>query len=97
MSNLYAHREEQNNQKFDQLAQTLSQFRTTVNHDIHESIQQENGLLDQLNDNFSNLMQSVKRTSGNLSTVMNRNSSLVRIVAIILLAFFIVWMLFKLL
>ncbi|WLF76457.1 v-SNARE [Lodderomyces elongisporus] len=96
MSDLYAHREEQNNQKFEQLAQTLSQFRNTVNRDIHDSIQQENGLLNQLSDNFSNLMQQVKRTSGNLTTVMNRNSSLTRIVGLILLGFFVIWMLFKL-
>ncbi|EDK41987.1 conserved hypothetical protein [Lodderomyces elongisporus NRRL YB-4239] len=96
MSDLYAHREEQNNQKFEQLAQTLSQFRNTVNRDIHDSIQQENGLLNQLSDNFSNLMQQVKRTLGNLTTVMNRNSSLTRIVGLILLGFFVIWMLFKL-
>ncbi|CCG20710.1 Sft1 Golgi v-SNARE [Candida orthopsilosis Co 90-125] len=95
-SNLYSHREEQNNQKFEQLANTLHQFRTTVNNDIHDSIQQESGLLHQLNDNFSSLMQSVKQTSGNLTTVMNRNAGLTRIVGIILLGFFVIWMLFKL-
>lgn len=95
-SNLYSHREEQNNQKFEQLANTLHQFRTTVNNDIHDSIQQELGLLHQLNDNFSSLMQLVKQTLGNLTTVMNRNAGLTRIVGIILLGFFVIWMLFKL-
>ena len=96
-SNLYSHREQQNNQKFDQLANTLHQFRTTVNNDIHDSIEQELGLLHQLNDNFSSLMQLVKKTLGNLTTVMNRNAGLTRIVGIILGAFFVIWMLFKLL
>ncbi|KAI5963634.1 SFT1 [Candida pseudojiufengensis] len=96
MSNLYSHREEQNNQKFEQLAQTLNQFKNTINNDINDSINQESGLINQLNENFSNLMSSVSRTSGNLRTVMNRNQSLTRIVGIILGGFFIVWMLFKL-
>lgn len=96
-SNLYSHREQQNNQKFDQLANTLHQFRTTVNNDIHDSIEQELGLLHQLNDNFSSLMHMVKKTLGNLTTVMNRNAGLTRIVGIILGAFFVIWMLFKLL
>lgn len=96
MSNLYAHREEQNNQRFDQLAQTLHQFRTVVNDDIHGSIQQENLLLDSLNDNFSQAWVKVKRTSGDLRTVMNRNASLTRIVGIILLGFAVIWTLLKL-
>jgi len=95
-SNLYSHREQQNNQKFEQLANTLHQFRTTVNNDIHDSIQQELGLLHQLNDNFSSLMQLVKSTLSNLTNVMNRNAGLTRIVGIILLGFFVIWMLFKL-
>ncbi|EGW34510.1 uncharacterized protein SPAPADRAFT_149498 [Spathaspora passalidarum NRRL Y-27907] len=92
---LYSTREDQNNQRFDQLAHTLHQFRTTVNNDIHGSIQQENSILDSLSDNFSSLMVSVKRTSGELRTVMNRNASLTRIVGMILLVFFIIWMLYK--
>lgn len=96
MSNLYAHREEQNNQRFDQLAQTLHQFRTVVNDDIHGSIQQENLLLDSLGDNFSQAWVKVKRTSGDLRTVMNRNASLTRIVGIILLVFIVIWTLLKL-
>ena len=95
-SNLYSHREQQNNQKFEQLANTLHQFRTTVNNDIHDSIQQELGLLHRLNDNFSSLMQLVKSTLSNLTNVMNRNAGLTRIVGIILLGFFVIWMLFKL-
>lgn len=95
-SNLYSHREQQNNQKFEQLANTLHQFRTTVNNDIHDSIQQELGLLHQLNDNFSSLMQLVKSTLSNLTNVMNRNAGLTRIVGIILLGFFVIWMLYKL-
>lgn len=94
--NLYSHRENQNNQRFDQLAQTLHQFRNTVNNDIHGSIQQENLILDSLNDNFGQLMTLVKRTSGELRSVMTRNASLTKIVGLILLAFFVIWMLFKL-
>ncbi|CUM45970.1 unnamed protein product [Debaryomyces fabryi] len=97
MSNpLYSHREQENNQRFDNLAQTLNQFRNTVNNDIHGSIQQENLTLDLLSDNFSQLMHLVKRTSGDLRNVMNRNASLTRIVGLILLAFFVIWMLYKL-
>lgn len=94
--NLYSHRENQNNQRFDQLAQTLHQFRNTVNNDIHGSIQQENLILDSLNDNFGQLMTLVKRTSGELRSVMTRNAGLTKIVGLILLAFFVIWMLFKL-
>lgn len=97
MSNpLYSHREQQNNQRFDQLAQTLNQFRTTVSNDIHGSIQQENLTLDLLGENFGQMMQLVKRTSGDLRNVMHRNASLVRIVGLVLLAFFVIWMLYKL-
>lgn len=71
MSNLYGHREEQNNQRFDQLAQTLHQFRTTVDNDIHGGIQQEMLTLDLLNDNFAQLWTKVKRSSGDLRTVMS--------------------------
>lgn len=96
MSNLYSHREEQNNQRFDQLAQTLHQFRNVVNDDIHGSIQQESLTLDLLNDNFSQVWSKVKRTSGDLRNVMNRNASLTRIVGVILICFVILWMLSKL-
>lgn len=95
MSNLYGHREEQNNQRFDQLAQTLHQFRTTVDNDIHGTVQQDMLTLDVLNDNFSQLWTKVKRTSGDLRTVMTRNASLTRIVFAILLIFFLLWTLAK--
>ncbi|CCE86919.1 Piso0_005442 [Millerozyma farinosa CBS 7064] len=93
---LYSHREQQNDQRFDQLAQTLHQFRNTVSNDIRGVIQQENSTLDLLNDGFSQLMTQVKRTSGNLTTVLKRNANLTRLVGGILLIFFVIWMLFKL-
>ncbi|CAH2350021.1 hypothetical protein CLIB1423_01S00628 [[Candida] railenensis] len=92
----YANREQQNNQRFDQLASTLHQFRTTVNNDIHGSIQQENSTLDLLGENFNQLMNQVKRTSSDLRGVMARNASITRIVGIILLCFVVIWMLSKL-
>lgn len=94
---MYSAREQQNNQRFDELAQTLHQFRSTVNNDIHGSIQQENLVIDMLGDNFSHLMTLVKETSGNLRTVMTRNASLTRVVFIILIAFVVIWTLYKLL
>lgn len=96
MSNLYGHREEQNNQRFDQLAQTLHQFRTTVDNDIHGGIQQEMLTLDLLNDNFAQLWTKVKRSSGDLRTVMSRNASLTKIVFLILVFFFVIWTITKL-
>ncbi|SGZ53422.1 CIC11C00000001024 [Sungouiella intermedia] len=96
MSNLYSHREEQNNQRFDQLAQTLQQFRTTVDNDIHGAVQLDMLTLDLLNDNFGQLWTKVRRTSGELRNVMNRNASLSRIVVIILLIFFLLWTVAKL-
>ncbi|EGV65340.1 v-SNARE [Yamadazyma tenuis] len=93
--NLYSHREGQNNQRFDELASTLRQFRNTVD-DIQSNVQQENSMLNLLNDNFGRMMLSVKRTSGELRTVMNRNSSLTKTVGVILIFFFVVWMLYKL-
>lgn len=96
MSNLYNHREEQNNQRFDQLAQTLHQFRTTVDNDIHGGIRQEMLTLDLLNDNFAQLWSKVKRSSGDLQTVMNRNASLTKIVFTILVFFFVIWTISKL-
>lgn len=96
MSNLYGHREEQNNQRFDDLSHTLSLFRETVDRDIHGRVQQEMLTLDLLNDNFSNLWQKVKRTSGDLQTVMTRNASLTRIIAIILIVFVLLWTLYHL-
>ncbi|CAI5755696.1 unnamed protein product [Candida verbasci] len=93
---LYSHREDQNNQRFDHLASTLHQFRNTVDRDIHGQVQQEDSLLNNLNENFQSLMHSVQRTSGDLRNVMNRNTSLTRIIGIILLGFFVLWMLYKL-
>lgn len=92
---LYSQREQQNNQQFDHLALTLHQFRTTVNNDIHGAIQQEL-ILDTLGDQFGQLMNLVKRTSGDLRSVMNRNASLTRVVGLILLGFFVIWSLYKL-
>lgn len=92
----YANREQQNNQRFDQLALTLHQFRTTVNNDIHGTIQQENLTLDLLGENFNQLVLQVKRTSSDLRGVMARNASLTRVVGLILLGFVVIWMLLKL-
>lgn len=94
--NLYSYREQQNNQQFDQLAQTLNQFRNTVNQDIHGSIQQEGLILNSLGENFESMMVQVRRTSHDLQTVMNRNASLTRIVGIMLLGFIIIYTLYKL-
>lgn len=96
MSDLYGHREEQNNQRFDQLSQTLQQFRTTVDRDIHGRVQLEMLTLDSLNDSFGLLWTKVKRTSGDLQTVMTRNASLTRIVVILLGVFFVIMTLIKL-
>lgn len=92
----YANREQQNNQRFDQLALTLHQFRTTVNNEIHGAIQLENLTLDLLGENFNQLMSQVKRTSSDLRGVMTRNASITRIVGLILLGFVVIWMILKL-
>lgn len=96
MSNLYGHREEQNNQRFDNLSRTLSLFRETVDRHIHGRVQQEMLTLDLLNYNFSNLWQKVQRSSGDLRTVMTRNASLTRIVIIILALFILLWTVYHL-
>lgn len=93
---LYALREAQNDLKFDQLALTLQQFRTTVDRDIHGQITSEQLLLDQLNENFLNMMEKVKRSGGNLRTVMSRNASLSRVVFVILGIFIVIWLLYHL-
>lgn len=95
MSNLYGHREQENNERFNQLADTLSQFRNTVEHDIQGGIRSELNILDSLSDNFSQLWTRVKRSSNDLSTTMRRNSNLSRIVGLILLLFFVIWMIYK--
>lgn len=96
MSNLYSHREAQNGERFDQLANTLNQFRNTVENDIHAGIQNEQLTLDLLNDNFGQLWSKLKRSSGDLRTVMNRNASLAKLVGLFLLMAFILWTLNKL-
>lgn len=96
MSSLYGFREEENSQRFNQLADTLNQFRNTVENDIQGGLRTEQNLLDSLNDNFSQLWTRVKRTSTDLSAVIKRNSNLSRIVGLILAAFFVAWMLYKL-
>lgn len=95
MSNLYGHREQENNERFNQLADTLSQFRNTVEHDIQGGIRSELNILDSLSDNFSQLWTRVKRSSNDLSTTMRRNSNLSRIVGLIVLLFFVIWMIYK--
>lgn len=96
MSNLYSHREVQNGERFDQLANTLNQFRNTVENDIHGGIQNEQLTLDLLNDNFGQLWTKLKRSSGDLRTIMNRNASLAKLVGLFLLMAFILWTLNKL-
>lgn len=95
MSNLYGHREQENNDRFNQLADTLSQFRNTVEQEIQGGVRSELNILTSMNDSFSQLWTRVKRSSGDLSTTMRRNSNLSRIVGIILLLFFIAWMIYK--
>ena len=96
MSNLYGHREDQNNERFDNLSHTLSLFRETVDSHIHGRVQQEMLTLDLLNNNLSNLWQNVQRSSGDLLTVMTRNASLTRIVIIILAFFILLWTVYHL-
>ncbi|CUM68471.1 uncharacterized protein PRCAT00006196001 [Priceomyces carsonii] len=93
---LYALREQLNNQRFDQLAQTLHQFRSTVDNDIHGAILLENLIIDSLNDNFGQMMQQVRRTGGDLRNVLRRNASLSKVVGVILIGFIVLWMLYKL-
>lgn len=95
MSNLYGHREQENNDRFNQLANTLSQFRNTVEQEIQGGVRSELSILTSMNDSFSQLWTRVKRSSGDLSTTMRRNSNLSRIIGIILLLFFIAWMIYK--
>lgn len=92
--NLYSHRERENNQRFDQLALTLNQFRNTVDNDIHGAIQAEQLLLNLLNDSFGQLMHLVKRTSEDLRNSMTRNASLTRVIGLILLGFGVLWLLY---
>lgn len=96
MADIYSQREHQNNQRFEDLALTLHQFRSTVNNDIHGLVQQENLILESLNENFGLLMDLVKRTGGDLRGVMTRNASLTKIVGLILVGFIVIWSLFKL-
>lgn len=96
MSNLYNYREEENSQQFDNLAQTLRQFRNTVDDDIRGGIQQESSMLDALNDNFSQLWQNVRRSSGDLNLVLKRNLNLSRVIGLTLIFFLLVWTIYKL-
>lgn len=96
MSNLYSHREEQNNNDFERLSQTLHQFRATVDRDIYGRIQQEGLILDSLGDSFGQLWTKVKRSSGDLQNVMSKNYSLTRIVLLLLAISFVLWTLLKL-
>lgn len=93
---LYAHRERENNQRFDQLALTLNLFRITVNNDIHGAVQNESLLLNSLSDSFDQLMHLVKHTSDELRNVMVRNASLTRVIGTMLLVFAVIWLLYHL-
>lgn len=96
MSNLYGHREQENDERFSQLANTLNQFRTTVENDIHAGVRGELSVLDSMNDTFSQLWTRVSRSRGDLTTVLHRNASLARIVGILVAIFFVTWMIYKL-
>lgn len=92
---MYSHREEQNNQKFDRLANTLHQFRSTINDDIEGSLAEEGLTTNALNDNISQLIEQAKRRSMNLRNTFSRNTSLNKAVGIIFLTFFCLWVWFK--
>ena len=92
---MYSHREEQNNQKFDRLANTLHQFRSTINDDIEGSLAEEGLTTNALNDNISQLIEQAKRRSMNLRNTFSRNTSLNKAAGIIFLTFFCLWVWFK--
>lgn len=97
MSNLYNHREAQNDQQFDSLASKLQQFRSVVESDIHGGVAQEQLVLDLLNDGFGQLWSKVAHSSSHLRSVLARNGNVSRTVVVLLVAFIVLYTLYKLL
>lgn len=91
----YSFREQQNNAEFDRLALTLHQFRQTVDHDIHGSVQQENSLLNSLEEGMLLMMASVSRTRTQLLDVINRQLLLTKLVGAILVGFILLYVVWK--
>lgn len=91
----YAQLEQDNSDRFDALSSKLSAFRR-ITSDINDQAEEENSVLSSLTDGLGNLTNGVKSTSTKLARVMNQNSSLIRLVLIILLGFVIFWTLLKL-
>ncbi|KAH3674749.1 hypothetical protein WICPIJ_009481 [Wickerhamomyces pijperi] len=92
----YAQVEQDNNAQFEQLSQKLSVFRQ-VSQQVQDISNEDHGLIDSLNDHMSNLFDSIKKTGANLTNVMNNNRfGTWRFVGIALLAFFILYTLWRL-
>ncbi|ODV97757.1 hypothetical protein PACTADRAFT_73448 [Pachysolen tannophilus NRRL Y-2460] len=93
-SSTYAQRESENNERFDALASKISTFRK-VTQDVHDQSLQDQYNLDAANSAMSSFLNKVKNTSNKLARVINANSNTFRMIGIGLLAFFILWTLFK--
>ncbi|KAH3666652.1 hypothetical protein WICMUC_005556 [Wickerhamomyces mucosus] len=92
----YAQIEQDNNQHFSNLANKLSQFRE-ISQDIQNISNQDHSLITGLQDNLESLYDSIKKTGGRLTEVLQNNRFGVwKLVGLGLVIFFVLYTLWKL-
>jgi small-conductance mechanosensitive channel len=89
----YGQAESNNNAKFDELSSRLSTFRN-ITQDIH-NVARDDSIIDQLNEQVGRLYDNIKDSSQGLRRSMQSGNSIWRYVGLSLLAFFIIWLLFR--
>ncbi|SCU94786.1 LADA_0G11232g1_1 [Lachancea dasiensis] len=94
-SSRYAQVENSNNQRLDELANKLSTFRG-VNEEIGNDARADSSVMNQLQNQFDTMMLKVRNSSSRLTRSINSGNSIWRMVGLSLLAFFIMYALFKL-
>ncbi|GMM36476.1 Sft1 protein [Saccharomycopsis crataegensis] len=91
----YSQRESENDDQFNLLANKLSTLRSITedinNHASHTDV------MDSLSNNFDSMLKSVKNSGMRLTRSMNMGTGVWRTVGIVLVLFFIIWTLLKLL
>lgn len=89
----YGQVENENNAQFDRLSSTLAQFRA-VNQDIH-NIARESTLIDSLSEQMSSLYDGIRNSSQGLTRSMQSGHGVWRYVGLALLAFVVLYTLWK--
>lgn len=91
----YSQQENANNQRLDELANKLSTFRN-INEDIGNQAAVDSSLIDNMQNTFGQLFLNVRNSSTRLQRSMSAGNNIWRMVGMSLLAFFLLYTIYKL-